>query len=768
MGLLSAACAGAPSLLNAGALASSVLPAAFLGMNRFLHRHYATANDRRSQSIYVVEATRGQGGGASPVLLGLFNMLSRQVETGFFGTVPAKPYNNSKTGLPRHVELIQSRFQLQGPAKDMIGCPLDEAQTLIGLGKKDELIDRIVHGYSTYKARNAFVLLYGGSRISTLDFDAQIASAVQAPMLLLVHAVEGDNYRDILNEIMRCRARIKEQKASLMGVIVNKVEKASLASMNSTLKHALEDEGIPFFGCIPLSPTLRELRVDEVVQSTGAECLAGDPSADMDKQVSRVVMGCENVSELLDVLRVYELQSPGQGSPIVLTSGDRSDTLLSLLAAHISPAGPHISAILAAGHHSVDPAVTNIFQGLAERSHLPLFQASAPLLKVAGDIARSEGAILPTSTQKTTESILTFDRYIDQDEIFAKISEPPKSDYVTSKMFQYNLFSKCKANLQRIVLPEANDARVLRAASQVKAQGLCVPVLLGKEQTIIAKAKQLAIDLDGVEIIDHEANNVLRERYVEALVEARKHKGMNAETARDLLRSVNTYGVMMVREGDADGMVSGAAHTTADTVRPALQLLTAKGTDGLPSLVSSIFFMLLPDKVLVYGDCAVNVNPTSEQLAQIGICSADTAKAFGIDPRVAMLSYATMGSNSGPQVSKVIDAVELIHKLRPDVHAEGPFQYDAAVDPSIAAMKIKGESKVAGRATVLTFPDLQSGNIGYKSVQQSNPEGIIAMGPVLQGLSKPVNDLSRGCTVRDIINTICVTAVQAIDAKARA
>ena len=272
----------------------------------------------------------------------------------------------------------------------------------------------------------------------------------------------------------------------------------------------------------------------------------------------------------------------------------------------------------------------------------------------------------------------------------------------------------------------------------------------------------LQVDISHCTLLDY-MHCPERDHYADILAAVRAKKGVTRDIALDLLADFNTFGTMMVRQGDADGMVSGAVGSTANTIRPAMQVLKAPGKEK--SLVSSVFFMCLPDKVLVYGDCAVNPEPTAEELAEIAVTSADTAAAFGIDPKIAMLSYSTLGSGQGPQVDKVARATALAQLHRPDLHIEGPIQYDAAVDPVIAAQKIKGESQVAGHATVLIFPDLNTGNNTYKAVQQST--GAVAIGPLMQGLAKPVNDLSRGCTVADIVNTVACTAVQAMGAKSK-
>ncbi|GFR49060.1 hypothetical protein Agub_g11086 [Astrephomene gubernaculifera] len=349
-----------------------------------------------------------------------------------------------------------------------------------------------------------------------------------------------------------------------------------------------------------------------------------------------------------------------------------------------------------------------------------------------------------------------FDQHVDVNTVVAGLQKPKSTDYISPKAFQYGIFQSCLANPQHIVLPESSDKRILAAAAEITQRRLAKVTVLGNPETVAAEAKKLGLDLTGVNVVDPNSSARM-DHYVSMLVEARKSKGMTPEEALKTLQGdINYFGTMMVAAGDADGMVSGAMHTTAATIRPALTMLRTPDKN----LVSSIFFMCLEDRVLVYGDCAVVVNPNPEDLARVAATSADTAAAFGFDPRVAMLSYSTLGSGAGPEVQKVTDATAIVKSKRPDLKVEGPLQYDASVDMSIAKTKIKGGSAVAGKANVFVFPDLNTGNNCYKAVQQST--GAIAMGPVMQGLSKPVNDLSRGCTVPDIVNTVCVTSIQAM------
>ncbi len=304
------------------------------------------------------------------------------------------------------------------------------------------------------------------------------------------------------------------------------------------------------------------------------------------------------------------------------------------------------------------------------------------------------------------------------------------------------------------MLPEGDDDRVLREASTWLQRGVGDLTILGDEQAVRARAAELGLELGAASILSP-FDETLRDRFAKEYATVRAHKGVTYETARDVVTDVSYFGTMMVHLGLADGMVSGAAHTTAHTIRPSFEIIK---TDPGVSIVSSVFLMALADRVLVYGDCAVVPDPTAPQLADIAISSAATAAQFAIEPRVAMLSYSTGESGSGDDVEKVREATRLVRERAPELLVDGPMQYDAAAEPSVAASKMP-DSPVAGHATVFIFPDLNTGNNTYKAVQRS--AGAVAIGPVLQGLRKPVNDLSRGALVSDIVNTVAITAIQA-------
>ena len=361
--------------------------------------------------------------------------------------------------------------------------------------------------------------------------------------------------------------------------------------------------------------------------------------------------------------------------------------------------------------------------------------------------------VIPEVNTETADLLELFNKNIDTNKLIDRINSCV-NQVITPIMFEYILFTRAKQNRKHIVLPEGNDDRVLKAASKLIKKNVVSITILGDSDSIKKRTTELNINLDGVKIINPQESELLPD-YAQEYYNLRKHKGITIEDATKTLHDVSYFGTMMVHKGDADGMVSGAAHTTQHTIRPAFEFIKTK--PGI-SIVSSSFFMCLKDRVLVYGDCAVNPNPTPEQLADIAISSAQTAAMFGIEPRIAMLSYSTGTSGKGPEVEKVSEATEIIKERKPNLKAEGPIQYDAAVDTFVAQTKMPN-SEVAGKATIFIFPDLNTGNITYKAVQRS--ANALAIGPVLQGLNKPVNDLSRGCLVADIVNTVVITAIQA-------
>jgi phosphate acetyltransferase len=433
--------------------------------------------------------------------------------------------------------------------------------------------------------------------------------------------------------------------------------------------------------------------------------------------------------------------------------GDRGDILIGVLQANISKNYPKVAGMILTGGLMPEPSILKLIEGLD--TVLPVITVETGTFETVTKVAGTQSRIYYYNKEKIALAISTFDKYIDIQSIGEKINTFQTRN-ITPRMFQYQIVKRAKSIKKHIVLPEGGDDRILIAANQLVKQDIVKITILGNKENIIAAANRLnlSMDFDKIQIIDP-ATSEKYDAYVDDLVELRKSKNLQKEMARDLMLDVSYFGTMMVFKGDADGMVSGAEHTTQHTIRPALQFVKTK--PGV-NTVSSVFFMCLPNRVAIFGDCAVNPNPTSEQLAEIAISSAETSIMFGIEPKIAMLSYSSGTSGEGEDVDKVRRATEIIREKRPDLKVEGPIQYDAAVDPSVGKQKLPN-SQVAGQASVLIFPDLNTGNNTYKAVQRET--GALAIGPMLQGLNKPVNDLSRGCTVDDVFNTVVITAIQA-------
>ncbi|PNW69941.1 hypothetical protein CHLRE_17g699000v5 [Chlamydomonas reinhardtii] len=783
---LGSALSRASQLLTSGSLSSS--PTASHSSTRRFISDGTVGSKGRPDSLFLSDIS--MSGHRAPLLLGWLNYLERHLpHVGFFEPIGGRALAGSELSVDRHVELMYRVFNMKGDATRMTGISDTEAAQLIASGKQSEVLDRIYAAYMAYKAGGELdlCLVEGpGPLMGGTELDAQIAAALNAPVLMAMSGRPNATANDYYNKAMVKRQVFADHKVDVLGVVINGLPREHHAILSSQLRDKLERAGLPFAGALPEDPVLSSVRLDEVRTALGATQLYGETWLG-DVEFDEVVVGSQRLEELLETL----VERP-MGRPLVVTSADRLDIVLGLLAAQLSVRGPSVAGVLLtqAGASRITrsyakSAVDNIFAGLSNNTGasgggpdgaaaangsaqgslyrgalLPVLSTDKHLAEALAVIGRMDASILPTSIRKVTQCKMLFDKYIDANAVVTGLQKS-RPTRVTPKMFQHTMKAMCRASPQHIVLPESVDKRVLAAAADVTARGLARVTLLGDPTTVQAEAKKLGLDLSGCHI--HNPNSSDRfDKYVDMLVEARKKKGMTREAAADTLHGdINFFGTMMVAAGDADGMVSGAIHTTASTIRPALQMLKNPAS----SLVSSIFFMCLPDRVLVYGDCAVNVSPSAADLAAIATTSADTAAAFGIEPRVAMLSYSTLGSGAGPDVQKVTEAVALVKQQRQDIKVEGPIQYDAAIDPAVAAVKVKGGSEVAGRATVFVFPDLNTGNNTYKAVQQST--GAIAMGPVMQGLLKPVNDLSRGCTVPDIVNTICVTSIQAMQFKQR-
>jgi phosphate acetyltransferase len=550
----------------------------------------------------------------------------------------------------------------------------------------------------------------------------------------------GKDARKVANAVRTLIESLEEKKCDVLAVLVSRVDPARREEVLRALQQAATGNKPVYV--IPEDPILARPTVREIAGALGADMLGGD-AAWLDGDVENIKVAAMELPHFLEHLQ--------EGS-LVITPGDRSDIILGTFAADRSNRYPRVAGLVLTGGLKPAPQVQRLIEGL-KVSPLPVLSVPTDTFTTAMNVSNLRPTLLAENKRKVAAALGIIESSVDVPALLASAAVA-SSGRVTPLMFQYELIRRARQQRRHIVLPEGTEERILRAAEIVLLRDVCDITLLGDPDEVRQKASSLGLSLDKAKIIDPRTSELLP-AFAKVYHELRKHKGISPDMARDTLMDVSYFGTMMVHQGVADGMVSGSVHTTAHTIRPALEFV--KTRPGI-SVVSSVFFMCLADRVLVYGDCAIVPEPTSQQLADIAISSAATAAAFGVEPQVAMLSYSTGESGSGPDVDRVREATRLVREREPSLKVEGPIQYDAAIDSTVAKVKMPG-SEVAGHATVFIFPDLSSGNNAYKAVQRA--ANAVAIGPVLQGLKKPVNDLSRGALVADIVNTIAITAIQA-------
>ncbi|SCL41292.1 phosphate acetyltransferase [Micromonospora pallida] len=682
-----------------------------------------------ARSVYLTGV--GAGGGKSTIALGLAELLSRQVERiGAF-----RPLVSGTTPDPI-LTLLGDRYPIDLPMADRYGTTYAEAATLVGEGRREELIGRIVERYRAVERRCPAMVVVGSDFDDTGDpgnpralaFNARLATEFGS---VVVPVVDGFGQEP---EAVAAAARgayhdLADLGATVLAVIANRVSGPM----------TLPELPVPAYA-IPEVPTVSAPTVAEVAAALGATLLAGDDAA-LGRDVLDYVVGAAHVPTVLEHLT---------DGCLVITPGDRDDLLVAASAAHVAGQVSVAGLVLTLGARP-DPRAMRVFDGL--NTGLAVLSVPTDSYDTISASSRIHGRPSPAHPRKVEAALGAFESHVDTVDLARRLAVS-RSARVTPLMFEYDLIDRARARRRRVVLPEGSEERILRAAEVLLRRGVADLTLLGRPDDIARRTRELGIDVGDAQVVDP-ITSEWRDEFAAGYAKLRAHRGMTVELAHDVMAQPNYFGTMMVQAGHADGMVSGATHTTAATIRPAFEIIRT-----LPevSVASSVFFMLLADRVLVYGDCAVNPDPDAAQLADIAISSAETTARFGIEPRVAMLSYSTGGSGAGADVDKVAAATELVRLRRPDLLVEGPIQYDAAIDPLVAATKLPG-SPVAGRATVFVFPDLNTGNNTYKAVQRS--AGAVAVGPVMQGLRRPVNDLSRGATVADIVNTVAITAIQA-------
>ncbi|MFC7893324.1 phosphate acetyltransferase [Streptomyces sp. NPDC057381] len=685
-----------------------------------------------TRSVYVTGIDRGDG--RQVVELGVMELLTRQVDrVGVF-----RPLVHD--GPDRLFELLRSRYRLSQDPATVYGMDYQEASALQAEQGTDELVSALVDRFHLVARDYDVVLVLGTDFAATqlpdeLSLNARLANEFGASVLPVVGG-RGQAAESVLAETVNAFRAYDTLGCDVLAMVTNRVAREDRDEIAGLLGGRLP---VPCW-VVPDEPALSAPTVSQIAHALGAKVVLGDDSG-LARDALDFVFGGAMLPNLLAAL------TPGC---LVITPGDRADLVVGTLAAH-SAGTPPIAGVLLTLNEVPGDGILTLAARLAPGT--PVLSVTGNSFPTAEQLFSLEGKLNAATPRKAETALGLFERYVDTADLSKRVSAP-SSDRVTPMMFEHKLLEQARSDLRRVVLPEGTEERVLHAAEVLLRRGVCELTLLGPTEQIRKKAADLGIDLEGAELIDP-AVSELRDSFAEKYAALRAHKGVTVELAYDVVSDVNYFGTLMVQEGFADGMVSGSVHSTAATIRPAFEIIKTKPD---ASIVSSVFFMCLADKVLVYGDCAVNPDPDAEQLADIATQSAATAARFGVEPRIAMLSYSTGTSGSGADVDKVREATELVRSGRPDLRIEGPIQYDAAVEPSVAATKLPG-SEVAGQASVLIFPDLNTGNNTYKAVQRS--AGAIAVGPVLQGLRKPVNDLSRGALVQDIVNTVAITAIQA-------
>jgi phosphate acetyltransferase len=693
-----------------------------------------------SKAIYI--AATEPDSGKSLVSLGLLRMmLTKSSKVGYFKPILNE---NSKSSFDEETNTALNFFKLNLDYKDCYAFKQGEVVQLLSEGKIDTVIQTVIEKYKQLEKRFDYVLVEGSDfssigAFTELDVNLMFAKNLNIPALI-VGSGNGKKTDEIVHSLQLSYKSFRKKEVDVIGIIANKINSTEVSflakELNSHIPKNIQIDIIPTIDLLK-NPTVRE-----VVQELDGKVLFGKQF--LDNAIGSYNSGSMQLRNYLT--RIHE-------NALVVTPGDRADIILGALQANASSNYPKIAGIILTGAILPEDSILRLIEGV--QSTVPIISVQEGTFVSTNKIGSVKPKIYASNTKKILLSLNTFDTYVNAEGITSKLTSY-NSDKMTPNMFQYNMLQKAKENRKHIVLPEGTDERIIRAASRLQLLDIVDLTLLGDKNRIELKCNQigLQIDLSKINILNPQ-DSIYNERFTQKLIELRKHKGMTETIAKDLVTDVSYYGTLMILNNLADGMVSGAVNTTQHTIKPALQLIKTK--PGV-SVVSSVFFMCLADRVSVMGDCAVNPNPNAAQLAEIALSSAQSAEAFGIEAKIAMLSYSSGNSGKGEEVEKVRKATELLIAKNSSLQVEGPIQYDAAVDRGVARTKLPS-SKVAGQATVLIFPDLNTGNNTYKAIQRET--GALAIGPMLQGLNKPVNDLSRGCTVDDIFNTVLLTAIQA-------
>jgi len=691
-----------------------------------------------SKNLYI--AASEAEAGKSLIVLGMMDYISRHItKIGFF-----RPIVKSADTMDNHVRLIYKRFKLDFAYEEMYGLTSEEMNQLIRNGDNDSIQTIILNKYKNLERKCDFVLIEGSdfkTHLSSYEFgfNIRVANNVGSPIIAVVSGKEK-NVTEVADSVQVMKEMLAQENCNQLGTIVNRANKIDVPSIQALLDKNTSDGELNFV--ISELDMLRKVSIRQISDILKAKVIYGEKEH-LNFVVSDVKVAAMSLEMILKNIKEGDL---------IITAADRLDVLSALSLTLISGNFPKISGLLLSGDFAPNEAYLSLLKGL-QKLPINILKVESDTYNTALNIDRIRAVLMPENEQRITVALSHFEDHVNSKQLTEKVTLKG-SGTVTPLMFEYELFERARSSRKHIVLPEGTDDRILKATDILLRRNVVDITLLGNEEEILEKASSLRLNIKSANIIDPYDNDLMRE-YASEYYRLRKHKGITKQTAFDLMHDVSYLGTMMVHKGHADGMVSGAAHTTQHTIRPAFEFV--KTRPGV-SIVSSSFLMCMKDRVLVYADCAVNPNPNSEQLADIAISSAETAVMFGIEPRIAMLSYSTGESGKGTEVEKVRKATEIVKQQRPDLKTAGPIQYDAAIDLTVARQKMPN-SDVAGKATIFIFPDLNTGNNTYKAVQRA--ANVVAIGPILQGLNKPVNDLSRGCLVKDIVNTVVITAIQA-------
>lgn len=701
-----------------------------------------------ANSLYIASAEPYSG--KIIVSLGVMSALQKTTtHLGFFRPI-ARPYRLQGTGVTvpdRDVHFIRNIFNLTLPESEMYGMDAIEAESLLADSKDQVLYDQILSSFKRVEENVDFVVCEGTDFLSAAsstedDLNIDIVRHLNIPVLLVLDGSSGDSGA-ICSKAKLEVERFRNKGCEIIAVFINKVEPERENELREEVELHLQRFAIPMVVCLPYDVNLSTPRMGEILAHFGDTLLFGKDY--LHNKVSKPIVASGALDTIIPLL---------DNQALLISHLDRHDVLFMIMTSLSAPSAPNVGGIILTGHGEISEPVFKLIQG-APGPKVPIIRSNMNSYETVMELAKIKPGIEPDNLREIEIAQQLFETHVDVKKLLdaAYISRPKQT---SPAMFKYEIIRRARQEKKTIVLPESGDERILKATDALLRLKAVNIILLGNPDQIKNHAGQLDLDLSNAEIISPQESGWIEE-FAQMYHEARsgKGKGVALDAARDIVLEPPVFGTMMVHTGRADGMVAGATHSTAMTIRPALQVIKTRPGH---SIVSSVFFMCLEDRVLVYGDCAINPDPNPTQLAEIAIASAETAATFGVEPVVAMLSYSTGDSGRGDDVDKVREAVEIANRRAPNLILEGPLQYDAAVDAGVARTKMP-DSRVGGKATVFIFPDLNTGNNTYKAVQRS--ARAVAVGPILQGLMKPVNDLSRGCLVEDIINTVAITAIQA-------